>query len=142
MLKREIAYEDFDGNKRTEVFYFNISKPELIELEAEVQEGFSDWIRSVVAAEDNKTLIQQFKKVVLMAYGQRSEDGQRFIKSDQLREEFSQTNAYNELFMELATDDKAAATFLIGVMPRDMRGQLAAIDTADPTAPPVPPTSA
>lgn len=140
MLKREIKYEDFDGNEHTEVFYFNISKPELVELEADTSEGFSKWIRGIIEAEDNKTLVQMFKKIVLLAYGERSEDGKRFIKSEQLREEFSQTNAFNELFMELATSDKAATTFLIGVMPKDLRGDIEkAVDTADPTTPPLPP---
>jgi hypothetical protein len=124
MLKRDITYEDFDGNTQTETFYFNISKPELIELEVDVDKGFSAWMETIIKAEDYKTLIAQFKRIVLMAYGERSEDGKRFIKSEQLREEFSQTAAYIALFTELATDDNAAATFMLGVMPSDMTGQV------------------
>lgn len=139
MLKRNITYEDFNGETITETFYFNISKPELVELDVEHKEGFESWINSIIKAEDNKTLVNMFKQIVLLAYGQKSEDGKRFIKSDQLREEFTQTNAYNELFMELATDDKAAVQFLIGVLPKDIAGEVekqASETTPEPPKPP------
>ena len=141
MLKRPITYEDFDGNTITEDFYFNVSKPELIELEVEVKDGFSAWMQRIIKAEDYQTIIKEFKRFVLFAYGEKSEDGKRFIKNDQLREEFSQTNAYNVLFMELAQDDGAAAEFVMGVMPKDMVPEIQQqIKNAnDPTAPPVPP---
>lgn len=137
MLKREIAYEDFNGNQTSDIIYFNISKPELIELESNYDGGFSGLIEAIVESKDNKALIQKFKEIVLMAYGQKSEDGKRFIKSDQLREEFSQTAAYSALFMELATDDGAAALFVKGVLPKDMRGEL---DKATQPKPPSSPT--
>lgn len=148
MLKREITYEDFNGDTVTDVFYFNISKPELIELEVEVDQGFSSWIETIIEAKDHKTLLQQFKRIVLMAYGKKSEDGKRFVKNDQLREEFSQTAAYSALFMELATNDNAAADFLIAVLPKDMKGELeksvqgvTTVPTPPtPPPPPVPPT--
>lgn len=145
MLKRDITYEDFEGNTLTETFYFNVSKPELIELEVEVAGGFSEWMQRIIKAEDYQTIIKEFKRFVLFAYGQKSEDGKRFIKSDQLREEFSQTNAYNVLFMELAQDDGAAADFVLGVMPKDMAPDIQqqmnkASDPTAPPAPPVPPT--
>lgn len=125
MLKREITYEDFNGETVTEVFYFNIAKPELVELEVEVEGGFSTWIQGIIDANDKRVLIEQFKRLVLMAYGQKSEDGKRFIKSPELSKEFSQTNAYNVLFMELATDDSVAASFIMGVLPKDMAAQVA-----------------
>lgn len=124
MLKREIAYEDFNGNQVSEVFYFNIAKNELVELEVEFDQGFSSFIQGVIDAKNHKELIKQFKALVLMAYGKKSEDGKRFIKSDQLREEFSQSAAYQTLFMELATNDNAAVIFLQGVLPKDMQGEI------------------
>ncbi len=124
MLKRGITYEDFNGETVTDIFYFNISKPELIEMEVEYAEGFGSWIKKIIDAKDHKTLLYQFKKLVLLAYGEKSEDGKRFIKNDQLREEFSQTAAYQSLFIELATNDNAASTFLIGALPKDMTGAL------------------
>ncbi len=120
MLKREIIYEDFNGNQVTDVFYFNISKPELIEMEVEHKDGLGEVLKRIVVEKDNKNLIRMFKDIVLKAYGEKSEDGKRFIKSDQLREEFSQTAAYSVLFMELATHENAAVVFLKGVLPRDM----------------------
>lgn len=120
MLKREIKYEDFDGNETSEIVYFNISKPELIELEVMYEQGFGRMLEQIIETKDNKELVSRFKDLVLMAYGQKSEDGKRFIKSDKLREEFSQTAAYQELFMELATDENAAVIFLKGILPKDI----------------------
>lgn len=124
MLKREIKYTNFDDEEVTETFYFNLSKSELIELEVEREEGMSEWLQAIIETKDHKELIAQFKRLVLLTYGQKSEDGKRFIKNDQLREEFSQTPAYDALFMELALDDGAAVAFIKGIMPKDMAGDL------------------
>ena len=144
MLKRDITYEDFNGETITETFYFNLSKPELVEMEVEVEGGFGKTLQSIIEAKDYKALVKEFKNIILLAYGVKSDDGKRFIKSDQLREEFTQTNAYNELFMQLASDDKAAATFLTAVLPKDMAGEMEkALPKSSPTppAPPSPPTT-
>jgi len=124
MLKREIKYENFDGEETSDVFYFNLSKPELIELEVSEGAGFVKLLERIIETKDNRALIEQFKKIILMSYGVKSEDGRRFIKSDELSHEFSQTAAYEELFMELASDDNAAVIFLQGLLPRDMRGEV------------------
>lgn len=124
MLKRSITYTDFNDKEATEVFYFNISKSELLELEVSTEEGFGESLKKIVAAENSKVLIETFKKIILEAYGQKSEDGKRFIKNDKLREEFSQTAAFNALFMELATNDNAASEFIRGIMPADMSAEL------------------
>ena len=125
MLKLPVTYEDFNGETQTETLYFNLSKSELIELEVGVEGGFAKMLDNIVKSENQKELVAQFKKLILLAYGVKSEDGKRFIKSDQLREEFSQTAAYNELFMKFATDDKAAADFVNGIIPKDMVEEVA-----------------
>lgn len=142
MLKREIKYEDFNGEQAVDIFYFNISKPELVELEVEIDGGLGAYLRNIVEAKDNKALIKEFKRIVLLAYGEKSPDGKRFIKNDQLREEFSQTAAYQSLFMELATEDEAASNFLLAVLPKDMIGEIEKALPAAPQAPqaPTPPT--
>lgn len=139
MLKRDITYEDFDGQQVTETFYFNISKTELVEMEVEYSEGFSSMIQGIIKSEDNKALFGEFKKLVLAAYGTKSEDGKRFIKSDKLKEEFSQTAAFDALIMDLASNEGVAAAFVTGVFPRDVAMQVA--NQLTPPAAPVPPVS-
>lgn len=137
MLKRTIKYEDFDGKEQEEVFYFNISKPELIELEVDHPKGFSAWMEEVVKARDNKILMEQFKRIVLLAYGEKSDDGRHFIKNQELKDKFASSAAYISLFTELATDDNAAADFLLGVLPRDMTEESKKL-METPTAAPTP----
>jgi transcriptional regulator NrdR family protein len=120
MFKRDVTYEDFDGEQVTETFYFNLSKRELIELEVEYKEGLQDALQRIIKANDNKTLISEFQKIVLLAYGIKSDDGRRFIKTATVKEEFSQTAAYDSLFMELATDAEAASAFINGIIPKDI----------------------
>jgi len=120
MLKRTIQYEDFNGNNVVEEHYFNLSKSELVELEADYQGGLGEALTAIVASNDLKSLIREMKRIVLMSYGQKSLDGKRFVKSEELRTEFSQTNAYDALFMELATNENAAAEFIRGIVPRDL----------------------
>lgn len=120
MLKRPITYTDFNDETQTETFYFNLSKIELIEMEVEYDGGFINVMKNIIEAGNEKRIIKEFKRLILSAYGQRSEDGKRFIKNDEIREEFSQHAAYQALFMELATDDLKAAEFIMGVFPSDM----------------------
>lgn len=120
MLKKTITYTDYNGVERTEDFYFNLNKAELMEMELSTTGGMAEMIQRIVRAQESPAIIKIFKELVLKAYGQKSPDGKRFVKNDELREEFSQTEAYSQLFMELATNDEAAAKFVNGIMPSDV----------------------
>lgn len=138
MLKLPIKYTDYDGVERESTHYFNLSKPELIELEVEFDAGFGGMIEKIIETEDRKGLIALFKRIVLMSIGEQVQDGNtlRFRKSEEIREKFSETMAYNTLFMDLATDDVKAADFMQAVLPADL-----AEETPDkPKGPPVPPS--
>ena len=118
MLKKTITYTDYNGNERKEDFYFNLSKAEIMEMELSTTGGLSEMIQRVVAAQDGPAIIKIFKELVLKAYGVKSPDGKRFIKSEELSTEFAQTEAYTEIFMELATNAEAAAAFVNGIVPK------------------------
>ena len=117
MLKKTMTYTDYNGVQRTEDFYFNLTKAEIMEMELTTVGGLSAMIEKIVAAKDGPTIIKTFKDLVLKAYGEKSADGRRFIKSPEIAEAFSQTEAYSQIFMELATDDEAAAKFVNGIIP-------------------------
>lgn len=117
MLKRTIKYTDYKGNERTEDFYFNMSKAELAEMELTTDGGLSDYIEKIIKASDQAQIVKLFKELLLKSYGEKSEDGRRFIKGKELSEAFSQTEAYSILFMELAGDADKAAEFVNGIVP-------------------------
>ncbi len=120
MLKKTVTYVDYNGVERTEDFYFNLSKAEVAEMELSVEGGFSKMLEEIVKTKDNVRIMELFKQMVLKAYGEKSADGKRFVKSKELSEAFSQTEAYSEIFMELALDEKAAAAFVNGIMPANL----------------------
>lgn len=120
MLKKTITYPDYNGVERTEAFYFNLTKAEILEMALGTSGGFVEMVNRIVAAQDSPSILQLFKDLVLKAYGEKSPDGKRFIKSDELREAFSQTEAYSQLFVELATDANAASEFINGIVPANM----------------------
>lgn len=130
MLKETIKYTDYNGVERTEDFWFHLSKAELMEWEMGTTGGLTEMIKRIVDAQDAPAIIKIFKELVLKAYGQKSPDGKRFIKSDELATEFSQTEAYSQLFMELATDADKAAAFFNGIMPSDIAEKAAAAPAA------------
>lgn len=125
MLKKTIAYTDYNGVERTEDFYFNLTKAELMEMEMGTAGGFAEMVERIIAAQDTPTIIEVFKSMILKAYGVKSPDGKRFVKSEEVVNAFAQTEAYSELFMELATDSKAAAEFVNGIMPKEAAAQAA-----------------
>lgn len=118
MLKKTITYEDYDGNKRTEDFYFNLTSAELTEMEMSVEGGLTKTLTKIVEAKDGKRIIETIKDLILRSYGEKSMDGRRFKKSFELSEAFSQTEAYTQLFMELVTDPEKTAAFVNAVVPQ------------------------
>ena len=121
MVVEKIKYTDFNGLEREEEFMFNLTEAEITEMELTTDGGLSDSIKKIIAAQDTPEIIKVFKMLLLKSYGEKSADGRRFVKSEKLSEEFSQTNAYSQLFMKLATDDKAAVAFINGIMPDSMQ---------------------
>lgn len=133
MIKKTITYTDYDGNERTEDFYFNLSKAELMEMDFSATGGMEKMIKRIVEAQDTKRIIEVFKDIILKSYGEKSADGRKFLKvidGRKLSEEFAQTEAYSELFMELATNDKAASEFINGVIPQSLAAEMAAANDA------------
>ena len=124
MLKKNIKYTDYNGVEREETFLFNLTKAELMEMEMGTTGGLAEMIQNIVQTEDAPAIIKIFKDIILKAYGEKSADGKRFIKVNDagapLSIGFSQTEAYSQLFMELATDADAAANFIKGIIPSDI----------------------
>lgn len=116
MLKKTIVYTDYEGNERTDDFYFNLNQPELLEMNVSEKGGLEKVIEKIIATDDFKKLVEIFKEIILKAYGEKSLDGRRFVKSKELSEQFSQTEAYSILFMELALNAESAAAFINGII--------------------------
>ena len=125
MLKKIITYTDYNNVERTEPFYFNLSKAELMEMELGVTGGMTEMLDKIIAAKDAPSLMKTFKEMIMKSYGIKSDDGKRLIKSEELSIAFTQTEAYSVLFMELITDDKAAADFVNGIIPNEIQAEVA-----------------
>lgn len=123
MLKKTVTFTDYNGIERTQDFYFHLSKAEITEMEMSTVGGLAEMIQNVVKAQDAPSIIKIFKDLVLKSYGVKSPDGLRFIKSEELSTSFSQTEAYSQIFMELATDADAAAKFVNGIIPADIAAE-------------------
>ena len=118
MLVKEITYTDYDGYERTEKFYFNFTKAELIQWDAKSPGGLKNHLEKMVSERDVKRIFETFEEIILAAYGVKSEDGKRFIKSKEISEEFKQTEAYSVLFMELIKDEMSMANFVNVIVPQ------------------------
>ena len=117
MLKKTITYTDYNGITRTEDFYFNLTKAEIMEMQLSTNGGLDVMIKKIIDSQDAPSIIKIFKELILKAYGEKSDDGKRFVKSKEISEGFAQTEAYSQLFMELATDTDAASKFVNGIVP-------------------------
>ena len=115
-----MTYIDFDGNERKETFYFNLTKAECMEMEMGTTGGLSQLLRKIIDAGDNAELIAMFKRIIMKAYGEKSEDGKYFVKNDEVRAKFEATQAYSDLYMQLSTDTEEAIKFVENIMPPDL----------------------
>ena len=118
MLKKDIKYLDYNDNERSESFYFNLNKAEVMEMELSTSGGLTNMIQKIVETQDSTELIKIFKDLILKSYGEKSADGKRFMKSEASAIGFSQTEAYSDLFMALATDANLASEFVNGIVPQ------------------------
>lgn len=123
MFSKTITYTDFNDVERTETFYFNLSKSEIAEMQMTTEGGLGEKLQKIIDSKDQAEIFKMFKYLILKAYGEKSADGKRFVKSEALSEAFSQTAAFDEFFMELGTDSKAAQTFVNGIIPKDLPQQ-------------------
>lgn len=120
MLKKTITYTDFNGEEITEDFYFHLSKAELMEMQLEEEGGLVQRLDRIIKTKEVPQIVKVFKELLLKSYGVKSADGKRFIKNDEVREAFMQTQAYSDLFMELTTNADAASAFIKGILPADV----------------------
>lgn len=118
MIKWKIKYTDYNGDEQEEDFYFNLSKAEVVEMDLNANGAYSEYLQRIVDTRDGKKIAEEFKKLILKSYGEKSPDGRRFIKSEEKSNEFMQSEAYSELYMQLATESGAAEKFITGVLPK------------------------
>lgn len=118
MYKYTATYEDFDGNVRTEDLYFNLSKSEMVLLDNSVPGGLGNRLDRITKAADNVEIMESFLWILRKTYGIKSEDGRRFIKNDQIFDEFMQSAAFDEFFTKLTTEEDFAANFIRSVIPQ------------------------
>lgn len=118
MLKKTITYTDYDGLERTEEFRFNLTKAELVDMELTTAGTFSETMKRIIAEKDIIRIAKLFKELLLKSYGVKSDDGKRFVKSQELSEAFSQTEAYSDLYIELLGNPEEAAKFFAEVAPK------------------------
>lgn len=121
MLKKTVTYTDYNGMQRTEDFYFNLTQAEITEMQLSKDGGLAEKIEKVIASNDIKEIVKIFKDLVLQSYGEKSDDGRYFMKSDEIRGRFASTEAYSEIFMELASDAEKAAEFVNAIIPKDAK---------------------
>ena len=134
MLKRTITFEDLDGNKITQDFWFHLSKADLLEMEISTTGGLKESMQRLIDKRDGEAVMKTFKELILKSYGERSLDGLKFMKEDKdgrpLWKDFIQTDAYSELFTELVTDDVKAAEFFNGIIPKEVADKMAEEEAA------------
>ena len=121
MLKKELTYLDYNEPPQEikTTCYFNLTRSELTTMELSVHGGMQQRIEKITKEKDGVKLMDLFRSIILDSYGEKSLDGKRFIKSKEISEAFSQTPAYDIIFMELVTDSKAAIEFIQSILPKD-----------------------
>ena len=118
MIKWPITYTDYNGETVTEEFYFNLNKAEVMEMNLEANGAYGEYLQRIVEQRDGKQIAHAFKNLILSSYGEKSADGRRFVKSEEMRKEFEQSEAFSELYMQLAFDSDTATKFMEGILPK------------------------
>lgn len=128
MLRKEVEYKDFDGNDRKDVLWFHLNEVEITEMDLETSGGLVKYMESIIDKNDVNQLITIFKDLLIRSYGERSMDGKHFYKDDKIRNEFVSSAAYPVLYMEMVSDADKAVEFINGIVPSNIREQMAKIE--------------
>lgn len=128
MLIKKITYTDYNGEERTEDFYFSLNKAEILRMDMSKRGGMEEYLKRMIAENDPEKLTIMFEELILSSYGIKSEDGKKFMKSKEISEDFKNTAAYAELFFELASDTNAVTNFLVGMLPADLAAEVSKMD--------------
>ena len=124
MIKYTVNYKNFNGDVKSKDLYFDLRKRELLLWETQVPEGMHGILEKAIADGDSGTIARILDDLMLRGYGERSADGESFIKSDDIRKRFEQSAAYDQLFIDIMSDPKKAADFFNGMVPSDMIDQI------------------
>lgn len=138
MYKKTVTYTDYNDNERTEDFYFSFTKAELLDKQMGVAGGYAAVIDNIAKTKDLPAMIKIFKELVMEGYGVKSDDGRRFVKSEELTREFMETPAFSEIYMGLVTDDKAAAEFINKAFPSTLIAEIEKVKKENPTVSNIP----
>ena len=130
MYEKKISYEDWDGNKRTETFRFNLTQTEMLELEANTPGGLQNYMAEISEKADGAKIMKFVKDIIAASYGEKDADGRRFREDPSISKAFEETAAYDELFSELALNTDRLVEFINGVFPDDEKVQ-ARLDAAN-----------
>lgn len=117
MIKKTYTYTDYNGNERTEDYYFNLQEAEIMKLEMGINGGLTAKINRIIAAQDVPEIMKVFDELIGVSYGIKSPDGREFIKSPEITKSFMQTEGYNKLFMDFVTKEGFAANFFNELIP-------------------------
>ena len=132
MLTKAITYENYNGEKKTKNFYFHLTKSEIAKMSLYEDGGIEAKIKKMVESGNNAEIMRYFEDFVLSCYGEKSADGEEFVKNDEVRERFKNHPAYDVLFMEFIDGGaKAMSDFINGVIPASMAES---VKNADPEA--------
>lgn len=134
MLVRTFNYTDFNGQKRSDTWYFNLSRAELLKMELGAWGGLDAMLKRLMREENPEKIMDMFEKVILSAVGEKSPDGRKFVKNDTIREDFKATQAYSDLFFELVTDPAKANAFLKGCVDEELAAAITANEKAQAEA--------
>lgn len=132
MVKKKITFKDFNDREVTEEFHFHLKTSDLLEMEASHTGGYAAYMQRAISSEDNGLIYNVFKDLILGSVGRISEDGKRFIRNDEIIADFTESNAYSALLMEMMKDTDWAIEFFNGVMPSGLKEDLEQIEIAPP----------
>ena len=121
MVKRNVTYNDFEGEERTDVFYFNLTEAELADIELQYDGDMAKKMQIMQEKRDGRGMFEMISNLILRAYGEKTSDGKRFVKNAEMREAFAASDAYSKLLMDLLEDDKKLANFMTAIMPVNIR---------------------
>lgn len=126
MFSREFEYTGYDGKPKKDTYWFNLTEAELYEIDLSSIHGFTGEMNKLLKEERTKEIVDAFKGIILSAVGVVSADGRKFIKNEEIREDFYRSKAYSQLFVELVSSGEKVAEFLKGAIPEEIRQKMEA----------------
>lgn len=119
-----VKYEDFDGKTIKKNLLFHMSTKDWVKADAEKKAvgGYEQYLSKQLGEPGSNVepavVLETLEDIIRRSYGERSEDGEKFVKDPERTDHFMESLAYDAFLDDLIYTDGFSTAFVQALIPK------------------------